>query len=355
MPTHLLGPATGRIDRGVADRVGEAPDPASGVLVEVRGEAGECAGLVRAEVECVLHPGDEFLERFACSEPGREHPALDQGCSPGQFRSADPGEQRGGGYIDPGVHERRRDAFGEGFQQVRGLRTGGGVGARAVDLVGEDQADPRPVVGVTDRFGDPGLRHSADHGDAEAAGELRREGLRGCPRRDQHVRDRDVCVRLPGWCRAAACVGEVAGAPDVEERGGLPRGGGFGDDQRGAGGGVLVAAEDHQGPYGRGEGVDGGGADGDELRLVRMPFVSAARRVAGFGRRRGGCAGARCRAPVRWDGFPGRVRGCRHRAVADRCSPLPGFRLGVVEPESGPGPGLGGGVGGVVGVRPEDG
>lgn len=150
-----------------------------------------------------------------------------------------------------------------------------------MDLVDHDQLHPGGGVGVADGVGDLGLGHAGGDGDAEVAGELGGQGLGAGGGRDQDVGDGD----LPGRCRGAvaAGVGEVAGAPDLEQRGGFPGAGGAGDDEGRACGDCLVAAEDHQHAHVLGEGVDGRGAHGDEPRVVGQAFFEAAGRPTGRG------------------------------------------------------------------------
>lgn len=173
------------------------------------------------------------------------------------------------------------------FRRSVGVRAGAGAGVEAVDLVDEDQAYPGGGVGVADGGGDLGLRHPGGDGDAEVAGELGGEGLGGRSRRHQDVRDRHG---VPARVGAGASVcGEVAGAPDVQDGGGLAARGGPGDDQRGPGGGVLVTPQDHQGAHGVRDLVDGGGLHGDEPGVVGEFVLHTARRRARGGRRGHGC------------------------------------------------------------------
>lgn len=71
---------------------------------------------------------------------------------------------------------------------------------------------------MADRFGDLDLRHPSGDGDTEVAGEFGGRGLRGRARWDGRMRGH-AWMGLPGWRRGAAGVGEVAGAPDVQQRG----------------------------------------------------------------------------------------------------------------------------------------
>lgn len=134
-----------------------------------------------------------------------------------------------------------------------------------------------------------------------------------------------------GWCRQRVTLGtdEVAGASDVEQGGALPRCCGAGDDQRGAGGGLLMASQDHQGPHAGGESVDGRGAHPDERGTVGEAFLVAARRVTGSGWHRGRRGGERDSRGGGRGQSGGRSRSsrpgcatCASTARTARCSPL---------------------------------
>lgn len=73
------------------------------------------------------------------------------------------------GDVDAGVDEGGADAFGEVFEQVRGLGAGGGAWVEPVDFVDHHQLDTCGDVGVADRVGDLGLGHASGDGDAEVA------------------------------------------------------------------------------------------------------------------------------------------------------------------------------------------
>lgn len=124
VPSSMAVIAAWRMRReGAADSSGRA-------LVEVGCEAAVVSPRGRCvfRVEVGFHAGDQFFERFACAEPCGECPALDRRGASGGLCSAYTREQRCGGHVDARVLERRPDAFGEVFQQVRGFGAGGGVG-----------------------------------------------------------------------------------------------------------------------------------------------------------------------------------------------------------------------------------
>ncbi|MFI9569509.1 hypothetical protein [Streptomyces rishiriensis] len=116
-------------DGCLADEAGEGSDAAGSALVEVGGVAGEGAGFVVGEVEGVLDVGDDVAEGLAGAVAGGEWAAGEGGAS-GEPGAAGAAEQGCVGDVDAGVDERGGQAFGEVFEQVGGLGTGGGAGLR---------------------------------------------------------------------------------------------------------------------------------------------------------------------------------------------------------------------------------